>query len=69
MTDFGEWVPGGKDRKIYREKVKARLNRKCPGHWLNKKLGWKKNPRDIYENGVCVICGGRQPDENINSNS
>ncbi len=45
-----------KDRIKYEQKKKARLQRKCPGHWINKGYGLRSDR--CYENGICLICGG-----------
>lgn len=36
--------------------VNKRQKRKCPGHWVNKRLGIKK--KAYNDEGICMICGG-----------
>lgn len=48
-----------KNRELYEKRKRERLQRRCPGHWINKGYGMR-NDR-CYENGICLICGGLEP--------
>lgn len=54
-----------KDKQLYIERKKQRLPI-CKGHWLNKRLGLKRSAKDLYEGGVCLVCGRKQPNETTN---
>jgi hypothetical protein len=51
-----------KTRRVYEQKKRARFQRKCKGHWINKGYGIRND--SCYEEGICVICGGLE-NENI----
>jgi len=46
-------------RLIYDQKKRARLNRVCLGHWINKGYGIRL--KDCYEDSICTKCGGLEP--------
>ena len=47
-----------KNRVIYEQKKRDRLN-PCPGHWINK--GYHVRNTQCYEDGICLICGQKEP--------
>lgn len=43
------------EERRFQKKVGSGL-RKCPGHWINKKMGLRN--KDCIVEGKCVKCGG-----------